>query len=119
MESSHAPDTGAPADQPAAARSPVFDSAELLDLARSIVGQPVLRDFTVDSTQQALRQASVPRISDASREPATEAVNTLAGRLRVRAEAAVAALAEGQFWKPLARELMEDAQMVAEEAAAG
>lgn len=118
MASTQPQDTGAPSDEHTSPQAPAFDSAELRDLARSIIGQPPLRDFTAESTQQALRQASVPRMSDASREQGTEAVLRLATGLWVRVNQALAGLTYDD-WTVIARELMEDAQMVAEEVAAG
>jgi hypothetical protein len=118
MASTQPHDTGVPSDEHTSLQPPAFDNAELRDLASSIVGQPPLRDFTFESTQQALRHASVPRMSDASLEQGTEAVLRLATRLWVRTNQAAAALTYDD-WMAIARELMEDAQMVAEEAAAG
>ena len=57
-------------------------------------------------------------MSDASHEQATEALTTLATGLRASVDNALAGLTADD-WTLIARELMEDAQMVAEEAAAG
>jgi len=118
MESPQPHDTGATSDERTSPQGTAFEGAALRELARSIVGQPAIKDSTAELTQQALKQATVPRMSDASHEQATEALTTLATGLRASVDNALAGLTADD-WTLIARELMEDAQMVAEEAAAG
>jgi hypothetical protein len=118
MESTQPRDTDAISDQRTSPQGTTFEGTAVRELARSILGQPAIRDSTAALTQQALRQASVPRMSDGAGEQATEALTTLATGLSANVEEALAALSADD-WTLIARELMEDAQMVAEEAAAG
>jgi hypothetical protein len=119
MEPATSHDTGAPSDEDRTSpKGRAFEAAPLRELARSILGQPALADSTRELTQEALSQAAVPRMSDAGGERATEAVRALGGSMRDSATDALAALTDDD-WTALAREHMEDAQMVAEEAAAG
>ncbi|MFZ2112680.1 MAG: hypothetical protein WAU77_02975 [Solirubrobacteraceae bacterium] len=118
MESPQPHDTDATSDERSSPKGTVFEGAALRELARSIIGQPAIKDSAVELTQQALTQANVPRTSDTSREQATEAVTTLTTGLRASVDEALAALTPDD-WALIARELMEDAQMVANEAAAG
>jgi hypothetical protein len=117
MESPQPHDTDAASDERTSPKGTVYEGAALRELARSIMGQPAIKDSAVELTQQAIRQANVPRMSDASREQATDAVTTLATGLRASVDEALAALTADD-WTLIARELMKDAQMVAEEAAA-
>jgi hypothetical protein len=114
MESPHSQDTNG-GEERTSPKGATFDRDTLLDLVRSIVRHPAVKDATVEMVRDGLSQPAEARMSDGIRAGATEALTHLSDRLRGGVKDAIDALSEDD-WTQIAREMLEDAQEVNEAA---
>jgi hypothetical protein len=114
MESPHGQDSRA--EERTSPKGETYDRESLLDLVRSIVRHPAVKDAAVEMVRDGLTEPAEAQMREGVRAGASEALARLSDRLGEGIDDALDALTE-EDWTLIARELLEDAQEVSEAAA--
>lgn len=115
MESPHRRDTS-DGEERTSPKGATFDRDSLLDLVRSIVRHPPVKDAAVEMVRSGLSEPAETHMREGIHAGANEALARLADGLRGGVTDALGALSE-EDWTLIAREMLEDAQEANEAAA--
>jgi hypothetical protein len=115
MESPHSQDTKG-SDERTSPKGQKYDRDSLLDLVRSILRHPAVKDAAVEMVRDGLTEPAEEHLREGVRAGANEALARLSDRLGDGIDDALDALSE-EDWTLIARELLEDAQEANEAAA--
>lgn len=115
MEAPHSHDTTGDEER-TSPKGATFDRDSLLDLVRSIIRNPAVKDATVEMVRAGLSEPTEEHLREGVRSGANEALARLSGGLRDGVKDALDALSDDD-WTLIAREMLEDAQAANEAAA--
>ena len=115
MESPHARDTNS-GEERTSPKGTTFDRDSLLDLVRSIVRHPAVKDAAVEMVRAGLSEPAEAQMREGVRVGANEMLARLSDGLADGMKDTLDALSEDD-WTLIAREMIEDAQEEAEAAA--
>jgi hypothetical protein len=115
MESTHTQGTNGDEER-TSPKGVTYDRDTLLDLVRSIVRHPAVKDAAIEMVQDGLSEPAEAQMREGVRAGANEALARLSDRLGDSIDDALDSLTEDD-WTLIAREMLEDAHEANEAAA--